>query len=83
MRLERADEFSERKMLARQAQTFKARMEAGERCIKCGGKATRMRGDRFLCELDAQIADQLAWRDENKQRNLYCRTGRFHEPSTR
>jgi hypothetical protein len=56
MKLERATQFSDRGLTARYAQNFAKRL-ADERCAVCRAKATTLRRGRFLCALDADIAE--------------------------
>jgi hypothetical protein len=56
MRLERAEQFSERSpMTRRELKTFQAAMSAGMKCCKCSARATNRVGDGYYCSLDAQV----------------------------
>jgi hypothetical protein len=61
--LEIADQFTPRPAnLRRQARNVRAVFNTDVRCTACGGRATKKRGDQYLCALDVRVEDQKARR---------------------
>lgn len=62
MRLERAEQFSDRTMATKQAQSVKALFEANPACCECGAPSETRFQDKFYCARDGRIARYVAER---------------------